>query len=362
MDEIDTMDKITTLSCSDYYQPLLAPLAPEAPCGVNLEYDPAFIMLQSRLQPKLGAEYGSFVEAAEPVNWTDIERECQQLLQKSRDIRPVIILMRCRLRKKGLHALAEGCEALHALLRNWPDDLYPQLQDEGEFAPILRANAFAELEDPDGLLADLRGQPLPKASGLQISIREFERAHQVPREEGALTDAAVAALVHEWQTSAREAISPLLTALHFLQEIQNILAATLGGDAPDFSALRAILTPFSRDFAGVTPAAAPATGEALPQEVLAPVAPAAAVDAVIPPSAPIAVPHAPAPVVREGITTRADALHRLQEVRSWFGMTEPGSPLIPLLKYAEASIGKSFSELLTMYPPEFVSVLNQEKE
>ncbi|MDU6441285.1 MAG: hypothetical protein E6559_15495, partial [Pantoea sp.] len=59
---------------------------------------------------------------------------------------------------------------------------------------------------------------------------------------------------------------------------------------------------------------------------------------------------------------RDDALRSLQEVRNWFAVTEPSSPLIPVLKYAEESIGKNFSDLLKMYPPEIVALLNDNKE
>ena len=106
------MNQYKSLTCSDYYQPLMQPIPGSSPCGEAVDYDPAFIMLQSRLQPKIAAEYGNFVEAAEPVNWTETERDCLALLQKSKDIRLVVILIRCRMRKCGLSALAEGTEAL----------------------------------------------------------------------------------------------------------------------------------------------------------------------------------------------------------------------------------------------------------
>lgn len=356
------MNQTYHLTCSDYYQPLMSPIAGSDACGETLDYDPAFILLQSRLQPKLDVEYGNFFEAAEPINWAETERECQTLLQKSKDVRLIIILMRCRLRKVGLAALAEGLEALHALLCAWPDDLHPQLLDEGEFAPMLRANAFAELEDANGLLADLRNQPLPKASGLQITIKEFEKAHQVPREEGALSDTAMAAIIHEWQLNARDSLFPLTQAYGFLMEIKSMLADTLGHDAPEFAVLGNLLVFFANDFSGVTPAPAvspPIVEDETPQvqeiaERPVGVAPAA-VD--LPLAAPPAVAEA-----RRGIDSRTDALHRLQEVRSWFAMTEPSSPLVQVLKYAEESIGKSFADLLKMYPPEIVAMLNHEKE
>ncbi|ARJ42247.1 hypothetical protein B1H58_09635 [Pantoea alhagi] len=358
------MNHIPGLSCSDYYQHVMQPITEDAPCGESLDYDPAFIMLQSRIQPKLGAEYGSFVEAAEPINWTEIEQSCLALLQKSKDIRLLVILMRCRLRKIGLPALAEGTEVLHALLKTWPDDLHPQLLDEGEFAPILRANAFAELEDINGLLADLRNQPLPRAAGLQISVKEFEKAHQVPREEGALSDATIAALVHEWHLNARDAIRPLTQAHFFLQEIKKILAATLEDEVPELNVLENILAMFSSEFGSTAPAA-DLSADTLPeiptQEGLS-----APVPHVVPPpveTLPVScdLPSA-SPETRKGINNRTDALHRLQEVRSWFAMTEPSSPLIPVLRYAEESIGKNFAELLKMYPPEIVTILSQEKE
>ncbi|MBS1203458.1 MAG: hypothetical protein H6R25_357 [Proteobacteria bacterium] len=356
------MNQTYRLTCCDYYQPLMSPIAGSNACGESLDYDPAFIMLQSRLQPKLDVEYGSFFEAAEPINWTDIERECQTLLQKSKDVRLVIILMRCRLRKIGLAALAEGLEALNALLCAWPDDLHPQLLDEGEFTPMLRANAFAELEDANGLLADLRNQPLPKVSGLQITIKEFEKAHQIPREEGALSDTDIAAIIHEWQLSARDSILPLTQAHYFLAEIRATLVKTLAHDTPDLAIFTGLLALFANDFGSGAPvavAAPPVAPEEIPpvQESVETVVamPSVAVDS--PSVAPPAVTE-----VRRGIDNRADALHRLQEVRSWFAMTEPSSPLIQVLKYAEESIGKSFADLLKMYPPEIIAMLNQEKE
>jgi len=342
----------------------MQPVSVDAPCGDSLDYDPAFIMLQSRLQPKLGAEYGSFVEAAEPINWTEIERECLALLQTSKDIRLLITLMRCRLRKIGLPALAEGTEVLHALLKTWPEDLHPQLLDEGEFAPMLRANAFAELEDINGLLMDLRNQPLPKAAGLQITVKEFEKAHQVPREEGTLSETAIAALVHEWHLNAREAIRPLTQAHAFVREIKNALTATLKNEAPELTVLENILAMFSSEFGSEMPVP-DNSADTQPEIAAREERPVPGANVAPPPAEilPASCDLPPAsPEARKGISNRADALHRLQEVRSWFAMTEPSSPLIQVLRYAEESIGKNFADLLKMYPPEIVAILSQEKE
>ncbi|WP_421757491.1 ImpA family type VI secretion system protein, partial [Cronobacter malonaticus] len=160
----------------------MMPLPGAFPCGVNLEYDSDFILLLSRLQPRLDAEYGQFIEAAEPVNWAEIERDCLALLNRSKDIRLLIILMRCRLRQTGLTALEEGLIALSFFLTRWPEDIHPQLYDEGEFDPLMRINALNELEDIHGIIGDLRNQLLPKAAGTQITLKIFVKSHALPRD------------------------------------------------------------------------------------------------------------------------------------------------------------------------------------
>lgn len=352
------------MTCSEYYRTLLTAIPGPAPCGEALDYDPVFIMLQSALQPKLGAEYGNFVEVAEPVNWAEIERECQTLLQKSKDIRLIVVLIRCRLRSTGLAALTEGLEAIYALLQAWPDDLYPQLLDEGEFAPMMRANAMAELEDISGLLNDLRNQSLPRASGLQVTIREFEKAHLLPREEGTLSEASVAALIHDWHLSGHEQLVVLAQAHYFLREICKILRDTLAPEAPDLSTLNGLLALFSRDFSFAVlpaPVSQPEAATLADAEPQADVAGHCAAD-ILPATQGSPDTMTAHTLARREITHRNDALCRLQEVRSWFAMTEPSSPLVLMLKYAEASIGKSFADLVRMYPPEIITMLQQDRE
>ncbi|TBL68518.1 ImpA family type VI secretion system protein [Hafnia alvei] len=357
------MHQMTKLSCSEYYQQIMQPISEDTPCGVSLDYDPTFIMLQSRLQPKQGAEYGNFIESVEPINWTEIERECLALLSKSKDIRLIVILIRSQIRKNGLTALAEGTEALHALLLAWPDDLHPQLLDEGEFAPMLRANAIAELENVNGLLADLRNHLLPKAAGLHISVKEFEKAHQIPREENTLSDAAIDALVQEWQLNAWELIQPLNQAYFFVREIKKTLEKTLVHEAPELSILESILSIFPNKF-GNESVSIPIPLETTSTDASEDNAVVSLYDDLT--KSPNTLPNSTLTSanidVPRGIQCRDDARSLIQAVRGWFEITEPSSPIIQVLKYAEESIGRNFADLLKMFPPEIVAILNQEKE
>ncbi|MGE4802230.1 ImpA family type VI secretion system protein [Yersinia hibernica] len=366
-----------------YYRNLMQPIPGEHPCGLDLEYDAAFLLLQTKLQPKLTAEYGDFIEVAESINWTDTERKCLELLNKARDVRLFIILMRCRMRQIGVNAVQEGLTALICCLKLWPEDLHPQLLDEGEFEPFMRANAFADLEDIDGFIADLRNQMLPKAAGMQISVKEFEKAHSFPREEGALDEGTMEAIKQEWLARSDSTIASLQQAYALLLELTAHLRDSLGNITPDFVRLTSLLRHFGRD--DIAPIVAFETAEylAVPEEeesqpyelttepsmaeVIAPVV--AEIDAAAPSfqpqlqptlqAAPMPIPVPPQP---RGIQNRAEALSKIIEVRQWFAAAEPSSPVIALLSLSEKTIGKSFGELLQIIPQELISKLDAGQE
>ncbi|ELY4676463.1 type VI secretion system ImpA family N-terminal domain-containing protein [Cronobacter turicensis] len=345
---------INTLQVPEYYQPLMQPLPGAFSCGVNLEYDPDFILLLSRLQPRLDAEYGHFTEAAEPVNWAEAERDCHALFQRSKDLRLMIILMRCRLRQIGLLALEEGLTALFSLIKRWPDDIHPQLYDEGEFDPLMRINALNELEDIHGLIGDLRNQILPKAAGTQITLKIFEKSHAVPRESDALPEILLSTLRHEWKTHNDPVINSLQAAKAWLDRIKSLLPGFAGTDLPDFPQLSQLLMLFSSQ-SGQLPLSS------LPPEALMSVI--TENDAL--PSLRMSE-EEPAPAITSGeqqnIRSRAEALSRIKEIRAWFLNTEPSSPVIPLLAFTEQTIGMGFNELLKFIPAELISRLDTEKE
>lgn len=343
----------------DYYLHFLQPISGPSPCGEDLEYNPAFILLLSRLQPRLDAEYGQFTEAANPVNWSEVERECHALLTYSRDIRLIIILIRCRLRVIGLPALAEGLAVLHTLLEKWPNELYPLLHDEGDYEPMLRTNALTELENNAGLLNDLRHHPLPRAVGVQCFVKDIERALGLPRDENALPEATVKAMLNAWRESEDGAIRSLAQAIHQLKLLVALLSKSLGAAAPQFSELCSLLNPFvkpsqlsdesscNNGTERITPMAVLPNSEEAPSEIEK----ISQVERTL---------HASSSLV---ITSRAHAFAALKEVQAWFVGTEPGSPVILLLQFAIKTSGKSFTELLQLLPVDVVSHLNNaEKE
>ncbi|WP_224052300.1 type VI secretion system ImpA family N-terminal domain-containing protein, partial [Burkholderia cepacia] len=53
---------------------VLADVAPDAPCGANLEYDAEFLQLQERATPRAEQQYGDTVIPAEAPDWRAVER------------------------------------------------------------------------------------------------------------------------------------------------------------------------------------------------------------------------------------------------------------------------------------------------
>ncbi|WP_312240107.1 ImpA family type VI secretion system protein [Pantoea sp.] len=367
---------------TEYYGAVLLPFPGDAPCGGSLDYDANFLLLQSRLQPRQEVEYGNFTESPEPLNWREIESECLKLIGQSKDIRLIIALMRCRLRQVGLIAVEEGLSTLLHLLTHFPDDLHPQLFDEGEFEPVIRANALAELENSQGFLADLRQKNLPRALGMQVTVKALEKAKQTTQqEENDITDAQVAAMLEEWQKRNDQEIIALQRAGSCLKELKNVLAKMLGEQAPAFLVLEKILKIFASgeapQFIKVEPAMH-INSEPLLQTDIEPeqycaeeTEHAGETYSAVEDTAHIIPEHntpsqpqiALAQPIRP-LLTRDDALSRLEEVRTWFVNKEPSSPVVLLLEFTERMIGMRFTELVKHLPPEMIARLegnDQEK-
>ncbi|WP_173819740.1 ImpA family type VI secretion system protein, partial [Paraburkholderia piptadeniae] len=74
----------------------MAPISAGSPCGSDLEYDPEFVVLSASVAAKATAQYGDFVGTPEPVNWSDVDRDCRRLMVRSKDVRLAVLFTRCR--------------------------------------------------------------------------------------------------------------------------------------------------------------------------------------------------------------------------------------------------------------------------
>ncbi|MGS0742973.1 type VI secretion system protein TssA [Glaciimonas sp. GG7] len=335
------------------YAELLAPICAELPCGPNLEYDPAFVILQSATAQKSETQYGDFIGTPEPVNWPEIERSCKALLLRTKDIRLIIFFIRSRIRQDGAEGLRDGLTLLKTMLEHYPNQIHPSLHYEGQHDPVTRANALAGLAEHSGILADLRNITLPKSAGLELQLRDLERSFSFPRPKDALAPEVISRLLKELSSKRNRHFIALSEAQKLVEEIVMSIDIVLGAEAPDLHVLLGLLQPFQ--FA-INQSDTNYSGETR-EDTLLQVVTKSKISAHLDPSAQGDLNTDHTTSVNTANQERMDrwtALATLQEVRQWFEQNEPSSPVIIVLRQGERMVGKRFSELAHIIPADLL--------
>ncbi|MNS94507.1 hypothetical protein D3C72_1287280 [compost metagenome] len=219
---------------------------------------------------------------------------------------------------------------------------------EGEHDPALRANAFAALADPDGLLADVREIVLAGNAATRLQVRDIERALAVPHPADALAPESVRQQLDTLRRQGTRQIAAMDEACKLAGVLQRWGDETLAGHAPDLSPLGKLLR-----LAGNPELAGSAVAEAMPGHPVKPEPkPMSGASHSMAPSAPHALPVMPGPDV---IPAGRDAIaHQVRAARQWFEQHEPSSPVALLLWQAERLIGKRFEDVYRAIPEDLV--------
>jgi type VI secretion system protein ImpA len=323
----------------------LLPLPGDCPAGPCLEYTTEYAALQARMAAPVEVQYGQFTQRREAPPWRELERECQALLQRSRDITVLVWWLRCRVHNAGALGLAQGLRGMVLVLRAFGEHVHPQALVDGEPDPAMRANALALLCDGEGLLADVRDLVALRAQGEQRRVREIERglAHSAGSRQ-ALQDL----LARSWFDgdperralgAARDAFTRLLAWVR--EDLQHA--------APDLGALEALLEPL---------AAPPGPGaDARAGAAVAPGPPVTTTVRELPDEPRPCTEAGPAstPLAQWEAGDRAAAQAGIAQARAWFERYEPSSPVAVLLRQAERLVGKRYAEVVQAIPGELLA-------
>jgi type VI secretion system protein ImpA len=329
-------------------QKFLVALSEAEPCGPSLEYDPEYVALQARMIPKGDAQYGDFIKTQEEPNWGEIERECRQMLLRSRDIPILLLLLRCRIHLIQTGGLREALEILLGWLERYPDHVHPQLVIDGEHDPTIRANALLALVDPEGVLGDLREIALAKSSAMPLQVRDVERALAIPRPSDALAPDSVCRQLNDLVRSEDANVLTLIESARLARRLREWLLVNMEEHAPDLGVFFRLLGHFYREgselfhFQRERPAVSFPVQDAAPGDL-------ADEETSAPAFSPPTVPPAPSLAVSPEMA-RESALHTLRGVREWFEQYEPSSPVSVLLRQAERMIGRKFCEVAQEIP------------
>ncbi|EAW8149214.1 cytoplasmic protein [Salmonella enterica subsp. enterica] len=334
------------------------PVSVECPCGPDLEYDPEYLLLFTRAAPREEAQYGDFVSTPETINWAELERDARRLLARSKDIRILVVLLRCRIQLAGASGLAEALTLLETLCATYPDAIHPQLlaveDTTAEDAAVARSNALSALLDHEGVMADIRGITLSNNAAMRLQVRDVERSLSASRPADALAPESVRQQLADLEARGALPLDAFRQAAEATERLQRHARETLNDQAPDFSRLRQLLA--------LLPGAVKTTTQEIPPQPQAVQPESAAIvhaeqmqaEHVAPPVH-ITAEISPMPGAEpRQICDRNDALERLRVIRRWFEHSEPSSPTIPLLRQAERLVGKRFSEVINEIPAELL--------
>ena len=285
---------------------LLAPIAPDNPCGDDLAFSPEVDEIaRARLADDPSLEQGAWVTALKEADWKLVGKRCTALLQtRSKDLQLAVWLGEAGAQTGGMRGLAEGLGLVAALCERYWEGLHPQADEDGferrignlswlagRIAPLVKSMPLAE----NGMVT-LQAWEVARAKGPE-AVAELETARA--RSKGAFVQALLA---------------DCEACLAALQELERVVDAQLGADGPGYSVGRAAL----RDVL----------------DLLGPVAMAGA--------APTEAPTAGGTVAALGLPARVDghlahrdqALAQLRQVAEFFRRTEPHSPVAYLAEKA----------------------------
>jgi type VI secretion system protein ImpA len=102
-------------------------------------------------------------------------KRASTLLDRSRDLRIVLLMTRGLARTEGLPGLRDGLGLARDLLANFWEPLHPGLEFDGEPDPVLRTNALTGFADSDGLVRDVRQAAFLRSPLGTFTIRDVEQ-------------------------------------------------------------------------------------------------------------------------------------------------------------------------------------------
>lgn len=316
---------------------LLHPLSDDAPSGVDLEYDEAFIALEMASRPSEEKVIGDAVIPSEEPDYDDVIDMAPALLERSMDLRVAVILANAALRRRGISAFANVLGYIHRALETYWDSVHPQL-DEDDGDPVIRVNAVLGLANHEGVLHALRRAPLVDSRNFgAISLRDIELASgEVTPTDDTETVPSMQTVSAAFQDEDPERLSQTVAAtrecLTLIKAISTVFDDHIGPAGPDLTPLQKMVCDIDRRLAGFSNEPDVAADEA-------------ALDA------PAAQPAPAGANVPGAINTPADVTRALDGIIAYYARCEPSSPLPILLERAKRLVSADFVTIMKDMAP-----------
>ncbi|ANN68400.1 type VI secretion system protein TssA [Bordetella bronchialis] len=338
---------------------LLPAIAPETPCGPDLEYSAEYVALLQLMRGTPDVEYGKMRQAAADPDWKAVKSAALELLARTRDLRLAVWLTRALAALHGFGGLDDGLSLVEGYIeRHWAH-VHPRLDAEDDNDPTERVNTLVALEEKSGLLRQVYTLPLaesPLHGG--VSLRDLDLADGAPGVSGDENRMDAAAVDAVFKTADPQALGDaaacLARAAARADRIEALVTERVGhARAVALRELRQLLSR-AAGVAGERLAAHPerraaraAAGEAAADD------PAGAAGGAIHATQPDGLP-AGCGIPR----SRDDVVAAIDRICDYYAREEPGSPVPLLLRRAQRLVGLAFIDLLGDLSPDSVAQVN----
>jgi len=324
---------------------LLQPVSTDAPCGPDLEYDPAFLELDRISQGKPEQQMGSTIVPAQEPDWKEVGSRTLALLAKTKDVRIAIRLARAQLNTDGLAGLTDGLTVIRGLVERFWDGFYPKLDPEDGNDPTFRVNVLMGLCDSEAFIDRIRLIPLVSARSFgRFSLRDMAIASgEIPPLAGVEPPktAAIDGAFTECPVPTLQATADTLTAsIAHLAAIEAFVGEKIGAsNGTNF----AKLTDTLRSAAKILGAQLAKRG----------VVPEGQTDAGNPEDGSGASEGggqgsgpSRGPSMSGEINSREDVIRVLDKIVSYYERVEPSSPIPLLIKRSKRLVSASFLDIV----------------
>lgn len=317
---------------------LIAPLSAEAPCGVNLEYDPLFLELELAIAGKPEVQYGTSISAAVPPDWKLVKKIALELMNRTRDLRVAAALLRALLALDGFAGLADGLVLVKLLLSERWDSVFPELDADDDMDPTLRVNSLAVLAEFNTTLREVKDAQLivlPSLGVLNIQRLEIEAGDVSVADDVKLVgiDAIRLAIADVDQQLASVALSQVREAMDAAVSIAAILTERVG--ASQTLNLDALIKNLKRGHDFLLAAIAQPNANDEIKESLADTAVLNEVSKVNLNKA-----------MSDEISSRQDVVKMIEKLCVYYQRYEPSSPIPLVLLRAKKMVSMNFIEIM----------------
>lgn len=318
---------------------LLAPLDELAPCGEDLEYDPAFLALEEAARGKPEQQFGETVIPAQAPDWRQVHEDALALAERTRDLRLAVLLARAGAHLHGIRGYADGLALVAGLIEQHWDRVYPALDADDANDPTMRLNALAPLVDAATGLADLR-QASVGSGRIPLTVRQIELSAgkaEPHDDESVPTPAGIAQALQAIEGQTEGVLEALQSPYVQLLRIESVLLDKVGAQGPDLKPLQTI----ARWLEGAATSARTDGADADTPDAAFDFDTSAAGSAVA--SAPGALRH------------RDDVVRALDQVCDWIQRNEPTNPAPLLIRRAQRLMTMDFMDIIRDLAPEGLS-------